>query len=128
MRITKSGSRLVRLNPLSMNEELLVGLLAAAVIGGGGFYLYKMKNPSITVAPGTQTVSAKAGSTVTLKLPAGAMWQAVAEGGANGVSLSPASGNGGYSIPNVSAGEIINATWKDSSGATQNSTITVASA
>lgn len=119
---------MIRLNPLSMNEELLVGLLAAAVIGGGGLYLYKRSNPTITVAPGTQTVSAKAGSTVTLKLPAGAMWQAVAAGGANGVSLSPASGTGGYSLPNVSAGEIINATWKDSSGATQNSTITVASA
>lgn len=129
MKLTRSGSQLVRLNPLSMNEELLVGLLAAAVIGGGGFYLYKRANPSITIAPGAQSVAAKQGATVTLKLPAGAMWTAVAEAGSGGAALAAASGNGSYAIPNVTPGsEIINATWKDSAGTTQNSTITVTAA
>lgn len=117
-----------RLNPISVSEEVLLGFTLAAAIGGGGYLWYKKHNPSITVAPGTQTVNAKIGGTVTLKLPSGASWNGVANGSAGGVALSAASGTAPYPVTNVVNGEVINATWTDSAGVAQNGTINVVAA
>jgi hypothetical protein len=113
-------------NPLSSRDEMLLALGAAVVVGGGVWW-YVKRGTVVTLSPGltNQTVKAKAGSTVNLALPKGASWQGVASGGSGGASLAPASGNSNYPVANVTNGEVINATWTDSSGTAQNSTITI---
>jgi hypothetical protein len=122
---THAGAGMIRLNPLSMNEELFMGLLAAGVIGGGGYWWYKRGNPSVTVVPGTMTTTAKVGGTVTLKLPAGASWLLVGNGSATAGGAAVASGNAPYAVTSVTNGEVIAASWKDASGSTQATSITV---
>lgn len=122
------SSKMIELNPLSMNEELLLGLLAAGLIGGGGYWWYKKGNPSITVMPGTQSVTAKVGGTVTLVLPAGAKWLLVgtANVGANATaSINVAQTTSPYAVTNVTNGELITVSYTDSTGATQAATISV---
>lgn len=113
-------------NPISGNEEIALGIgIAALMVAGGLWYLHRGTVVQLTNGM-MQSVSAKAGSTVTLKLPAGATWTGVASGATTGLTATPASGNAPYPVPNVVAGMVITATWTDGTGAPGTATVTIA--
>lgn len=120
-----SSSKMVRLNPISMKEDLFIGLAAAAAIGGGYYWWYKKGNPTVTLVPGTMTTSVKSGGTVTLALPSGATWVATGGVSASGVNAATPTGSANYPITNITAPTSYAASWKDSSGVVQNTAVTI---
>jgi hypothetical protein len=109
-------------NPLSSMEKWVIGgVLAAAIVGGGVWYYEKnMKvssSASITLSPGAQTARVSIGGQLTVALPSGASWSVgnMLNGLGNAAVTVPVAGPGTYTL-----------TWKDSGGAAQTTTLTVA--
>jgi hypothetical protein len=115
-----------RRNPLSRKEEMtlaVLGVASAAVLG----WMY-INRHTLTLAPGNQSLKVPVGTGFTLKLPGGASWVSIAAGAPAAMPIAAlTSGNAPMVMPTSSAGEMVVAIWRDSSGATQTSTITITS-
>jgi hypothetical protein len=115
-----------RRNPLSHKEEMtlaVLGVAGAAVLG----WMY-INRYTLTLAPGNQSLKVPVGTGFTLKLPGGASWVSIAAGAPAAMPVAAlTSGNAPINMPTSSAGEMVVAIWKDSSGMVQTSTVTLAS-
>lgn len=114
-------------NPISHGEELLLtGVILAAAAGGVYWWLNRY---TFTITPGSQTIKVPAGQQFKLVLPTPSIgsWLTLASGAPNAMpSASQLSGNSPILLT-ASQGELINVTWQNSPGLTQNTTITIAS-
>ena len=112
-------------NPVSSDAQVAIGVFAAA---GLGLLLYWFVNRyTLTVAPGNQSLKAPPGTTFTLRLPNGAQWQSLAAGAPASMPVAALLQGSGPQTMTSANGEMVLASWVDSRGTTQTSTITITS-
>lgn len=123
------NSRFSHLNPLSGGGIGAIVAVAAVLAAGVGYYIYTRppvlpSSHGTVLTPGNIAITGVAPfASIVLTLPAGAKWRSISvDGGAQ--KTLPADGVSPVTEPSGSHAGTILATWIDSSGAAQQTTVT----